>query len=64
MNQVTIRCAEGRTVPLPGGGDVPPHDAAEGITVARDMFIERRLAAGDVVIVPPAKPASKPGKES
>ncbi|MDO9501391.1 DUF2635 domain-containing protein [Falsiroseomonas sp.] len=57
MKMVTIRCAEGRQVPLPDGTDVPPHDAEDGVTVPLDMFIERRLAAGDVVRVP-AKPAT------
>lgn len=54
MNTVTIRCAEGRKVPLPDGTEVPPHGSADSITVPRDMFIDRRLADGDVVIVKPA----------
>lgn len=52
MTTVTIRCAEGRQVPMPDGTEVPPHGGEARITVPRDMFIQRRLAAGDVVIVP------------
>jgi len=49
---IWVRCAAGRTVPLPSGQQVPPHDAAEGMPVQRDMFINRRLADGDIEIVP------------
>ena len=57
---IWVRCAEGRTVPLPDGQQVPPHDAPEGIPVLRDLFINRRLADGDVEIVaPPADAAER-----
>lgn len=60
MTTVTIRCAPGRKVPLPDGTEVPAHGSAESVTVPRDMFINRRLADGDVVIVKPAA-ATKEG---
>ena len=49
---IWVRATEGRRVPLPNGQLVPPHDAAEGIPVQRDMFINRRLADVDIEIVP------------
>lgn len=59
MNTVTIRCAEGRQVPMPDGTEVPRHGAKHGITVLLDMFVQRRLDAGDVEIVEPVTPAKK-----
>ncbi|MDA8049965.1 MAG: DUF2635 domain-containing protein [Rhodospirillales bacterium] len=50
MTRIRVRPAPGRRVRLPGGKLLK----AEGALVARDLFIERRLAAGDVVEVPEA----------
>lgn len=58
MDRVTIRPIAGLAVPMPGGGMLP----AEGLEVERDLYWQRRIADGDVEIVPAVKPAkSKEG---
>lgn len=45
---LTVRPAEGRRVRLPGQADpIPP----EGQAVVADLFIRRRIADGDLVVL-------------
>ena len=54
LERVHVKPASGRLVKLPGGIVVP----AQGVICERTMFIERRLTAGDLVLVTPAAPTT------
>lgn len=60
--RIRVRSATEHCVPLPDGSFAPPQDDAEGIELERDLYIERRLAAGELEILPAPKPA-KPARE-
>lgn len=58
FERVHVMPGVGRRVRLPGGTIVPP----QGVICERSMFIERRLACGDLVLAPAAPPADAPAK--
>lgn len=51
---IFVRPRDGLVLRMPEGGTLP----AEGMEVARSLFWDRRIADGDVSVVPP-----KPGKQ-
>lgn len=65
MARIHVRPAEGRRVRNPADSAVIP---PEGIEIERDLFVVRRLAAGDLVVVvttgtPAAAADPRPGRK-
>lgn len=54
MNIVFVKPAEGLHIRATDGAVIPPH----GMAVLRDHYIERRLAAGDLVVADELAPGS------
>ena len=63
LERVHVVLGVGRRVKLPGGMFVPP----QGVICERTMFVERRLACGDLVLAPtepvPAPPTTASTKK-
>lgn len=57
FDDVFAKPAPGRTVPLPDGTPWP----SEGARVARDRYVRRRIADGDLVLCDPPLPKAGEG---
>lgn len=58
MNVVFVKPREGLRLRASDGTPIPP----EGLAVVRDLYIERRIAAGDLVVADEAPAATKKEK--
>ncbi len=47
MSSIHVKPAAGRIVRAPDGQIIPP----EGLHLVRDLYIDRRIAEGDLVVV-------------
>lgn len=48
MSSIHVKPTAGRVVRAPDGQIIPP----EGLHLVRDLYIERRIADGDLTVVP------------
>lgn len=55
MSSIHVKPADGRVVRAPDGTIIPP----EGQHLVRDLYLDRRIAEGDLVVVEEAPPANR-----